>query len=297
MAILCKVTLQSLRELLRQQAMTAAELAQELGLTRMRVSQLLRQLLASGELRQLGYRASSGGRPAKLYEYIGRLSRVALIELQEEEYHLTLNLELLNAEAQVMEQGGGYYALLDKNSFNQWLDVWAQREMKLIVMRGEKRLYPKGIRQHLLTRYACDLLWVDEADALLAEREGSLCLYWQAGEIPRLSLWRGGQRQKAGNIDLLPSPSSWLSLDYDDNALVEEMVARLLSILSLLYEAKEVTLYADCWSERLCQRVRYNLSTKLRGIEPPLLQFLPLPVGGASAACRHFAAGKSLFLS
>ena len=57
-------------------------------------------------------------------------------------------------------------------------------------------------------------------------------------------------------------------------ALVEEMLARLLQLLTCTMNPAHIDLHADFWNDRLISRLNFNLSTKLRGIDsPPQLHF------------------------
>ncbi len=283
------MTLQSLIKYLSGSPHSVSQLAQKLGLSRMRVHQILQGLELEGRVRSVGYQNSQGGRPARLYEYIPESGNVVYVDVTREAGYVQLRLELLDHHAYELEQGGGMFARLDANSLNQWLDSWRSRHFQRIVLHGDLSLLAVGTRDLLAVRYRCAVEVVTDVEALLGAQEGSLCLCWQQGMSPQVAMrLRSGVYFPQG-LHCLPLPENWQTLDYENKAHVEEMVARLVQLLCCVLQAREVILYAECWSERLCNRVRYNISTKLQGMEIPRLVFREWVAAEVALACRKWA--------
>ncbi len=287
--ILYKMTLQTLIKTLRDSPQSVSQLAHKLGLSRMRVHQILRDLEQQGRVRAVGVQASQGGRPARIYEYAAAAAHVVYVDVRRETAYVQLHLELLNEQGEELEQGGGMFARLDANSLNQWLDSWRSRQFQSIVLHGDVDLLAAGTRDLLSARYHCPVDRLTDVEALLDTQEGSLCLCWQQGMSPQVAIRMNSGVYLPQGLHCLPLPEDWETLDYENKAHVEEMIARLVQLLCCVLPARDVTLYAECWSDRLCNRVRYNVSTKLQGMEMPRLFFRAWDAQAVAQACRKWA--------
>ncbi len=282
------MTLQSVAQLLANTPMTVTQIAQQLCLSRMRVHQLLRTMQNEGKVRGAGVQGSQGGRPARLYEYVPEESNFVYVELEHASSYVQIRLYLLNERGDELEQGGGMFARLDANSLNQWLDSWRSRRIERIVFYGDLSVLARGTQDLLASRYACPVHHVTEVEALLTPQEGGLCLCWKQGMVPQASMRQRDGVHHIRGIAQLPMPESWESLNYEDKALLEEMVARIVQLLSCVLHPNEVTLHAECWTERLCERVRYNVSTKLGDLNMPRLVFAKWDDVQVTRACRSW---------
>ena len=107
------------------------------------------------------------------------------------------------------------------------------------------------------------------AESLLTERDDTLALLLLRGQPPQGALRRHSAITPCSLLHLLPLPADWETLDYADHTLVEEMLARLLQLLTCTMNPVHIDLHADFWNDRLISRLNFNLSTKLRGIDSP----------------------------
>ncbi len=259
---------------------TRPQLARACGLSLVTVNRVVAQLCAAGELEAAGEVSSGGGRPVQLYRLRCSATWAALLRFTRESAGITAcTLELLDPLGSLLRQEDARFAHLEEGSLDQWLDsILRHQRRRLLSFTVEAHTAPLPPRlcPHLAARYHCPARRVSAADALAEHKEGSCTLVLRPGSAPLATLWSGGKRHSCAALDLLPLPAHWQELDYSDHTLVEEMVARLLLTLACTLAPERFVLHAPFWSERLKQRIRYNLSTKLRDLPLPTLHFRSL---------------------
>lgn len=266
---------------------TRPQLAALTGLSLVRVGQIVAALCATGELKALGNAASTGGRPAERYRY--QYHRTALFCAEQEGALLSGRLELLDHRSGVKLTEHAQFAMLQEQSLDDWLDRITRRQS----LGGITLILPPGIpgellRRHLQLRYHCPVQLATAAMALADEQEGSLTLYLPRAQEASACIRRESRLRPCGRLALLPQPADWSHLDHSDHTLVEEMIARLLLMLTCTLLPASIVLYADFWTERLVNRIRYNLSTKLRGSPAPRLSFRSINTTTLQQQMRHY---------
>ena len=268
---------------------TCPELARATGLSLVTVHKEVARLCRTGELRTSEERLCRGGRPARVYEYEARYARCVLLDIRREGALMRARLELTDLQGRTLSRRESTYAALEKESLDGVLDDTLRRQR----IAGISLFFsPLGAWEplvaHLARRYRCPVQWVNAAEALAEGREGEATLYLRRGEAPLCSYYRHGHAENAGRLDLLPLPAAWETLDYTDHTLVEEMVARLLLILTCALAPMRIVAHADFWSTRLTERIRFNAQSKLRG-QAPALVFRATTAELAHNAARAYA--------
>ncbi len=272
---------------------TRPQLARATGLSLVTVNRAVARLCERGEFEAAGEVPSGGGRPVQLYRLRRSDSWHALLRLVVEPHskRVACRLCLLDPLGQSIREARALFGHLEEKSFDGWLDsqLRSRRRLRGIVLEAGSTPLPPGLLAHLAGRYACPARRVSAADALAERRENSLCLCLPRHAPPCASVCRMGRLAACGELSLLPLPSKWGELDYEDHTLVEEMVARLLLILCCTHAPARVDLHADFWSERLLRRIRYNLDTKLQGFPAPSLRFHRLAEAPLTNALQSLA--------
>ncbi len=284
------------QEMRRRGEATRPQLARACGLSLVTVNRVVSQLCAAGDMEAVGEVSSGGGRPVQLYRLCRAASWAALLQICRAAGGIfTCRLELFDPLGARLRQEEARFAHLEESTMDAWLDGILQRARPVrrrllgITLMADATPLPPQLCRHLAGRYACPCPSVSTADALAETREGSTTLILEAGKPPLASHYRNGRRHSCGALELLPLPADWASLDYSDHTLVEEMVSRLLLTLTCTLAPERFVLYGTFWSERLLRRIRYNLSTKLRGTPAPPLRFRRLDDGAAENALRQLA--------
>lgn len=279
------------REMRRRARATCPELTEATGLSAVTVHREVAQLCAQGELRESEAAESRGGRRARVYVYEARYAQRAYMELRQEGAVTRVRLEITDLLGHLLSHSESTYAALETESLDGRLDTALRRArtagiaLHFMPRRGEAE---EQIRQHLQLRYGCPVVCVCPAEALADAQDDTATLYLPRGAAPRCSMRRSGRAESAGRLDLLPLPCSWERLDYSDHTLVEEMVARLLQIISCTLAPGRIVLHADFWTTRLTERIRFNTASKLHG-SAPRLSFRPCSAELALAAARALA--------
>lgn len=278
------------QEMCARSRATCPELAEATGLSLVTVHKEVRHLCSRGELRAVPEAASRGGRPAIIYEYEARYARRALLELSRQGAVMQVQLTLSDLQGRPLSTQRGAYASLERESLDGMLDTALHRQrVASIGIIAPSTHAPEDMRTHLQQRFHCPVICVNTAKALADEHEGTATLYLRHGMPPECCLRRGGKLHSAGRLDLLPLPTTWETLDYSDRTLVEEMVARLLHILTCTLAPARIVLHADFWSTRLIDRIRFNTESKLRGAAAPTLHFRHT-TGESAHNARHIEA-------
>ncbi len=272
---------------------TRPQLARATGLSLVTVNRMVARLCAGGELEAAGEVPSGGGRPVQLYRLRRSHAWHALLQLAAEGPRLACRLDLLDPLGHLVKESEALFGHLEERSLDGWLDTQlrSRRRLRGISVSADTLPLPPGLFPHLAGRYACPTRRVSAAEALADRRDDSLTLCLPRHAAPCGALYRQGTCQNCGELALLPLPAKWSELDYDDHTLVEEMVARLLLILSCTLAPRRISLHADFWSERLLRRIRYNLATKLQGTAAPALHFRRLTAASTTDALRRLAVG------
>lgn len=253
---------------------TRPQLAAASGLSLVSVNKAVSSLCLQGILRLKGSVPSGGGRPVQLYAYNTNHALRVLFSVQTEQAVLHGTLRVTDMGGHVLRQEEARFSFLQATSLDDWLDAATRRRrLHSIGLHLPPTLPETGLRRHLEQRYGCPVTDINQAMGLADHREHTLTLYLPRALPPQAALRREGLHPCPA-LHLLPLPAAWELLDYSDNTLVEEMVSRLLQILTATHAPARFMLWADFWTERLCTRIRYNFSTKLRGYEPaPQLHF------------------------
>lgn len=279
---------EKIRGILRGGAVaTRPELARLAGISPVMAGRIMARLCRSGEAEEAGSAPSGGGRPVMRYRAAADYGTLGLFHA----YPDTGENHLLRGQLHIIDMRGrargrareGIFAMLHAESLDDWLDTLTRRGRT--VLRGLALCLPAGIPEsglaaHLAERYGCRVAELSPALALGMEngREDTLVLHLPRHGVPQGALHRHGHTTPCGPLQLLPVPADWRTLDYSDNTLVEEMVARLVMMLCCAQAPRRVVLYADFWSEKLTSRIRYNISAKLREAPAlPRLAFRDLP--------------------
>lgn len=254
---------------------TRPQLAAASGLSLVSVNKAVSALCLQGVLRLKGTIPSAGGRPVQLYCYNRSHALTALFSVQPEQGFWRGTLHLCDMTGKEQRREEARFSLIQAGSLDDWLDAATRRRrLSAVGLCLPPELPETGLAPHLQQRYACSVSEVNAAMGFIGAREGTLALYLPRNRPPQGCLRRNGNITPCPALHLLPLPAEWSELDYDDRTLVEEMVSRLLQMLTATLAPARCELYADFWTERLRTRIVYNLSAKLRGYErAPRLSF------------------------
>lgn len=273
---------------------TRPQLAAASGLSLVTVNKAVAELCLQGVLRLKGTIPSGGGRPVQLYAYNVAHAAGAVFTVRAEQGVLLGTLELADMGGRLLRRDEARFSFLQATSPDDWLDTATRRRRLIgIGLYLPPTLPETGLCAHLQERYGCPVYPVNAAVGLAENRADTLTLYLPRHAAAEAAVQRKGRMEPCPALHLLPLPAPWEGLDYNDNTLVEEMVSRLLHLLTATHAPARLVLYADFWTERLCSRIRYNLSTKLRGYEPaPQLYFRHAQRDYAAAALRGYPAAR-----
>lgn len=268
---------------------TRPQLAAASGLSLVTVNKLVGELCLQGALRLKGTVPSGGGRPVQLYAFHAAHAVCALFRAEAEQGYLRGVLEVTDLAGRVVQQQEARFALLQEASLDDWLDAATRRKrLHRVLLDLPPNLPETGLSAHLRARYRCSVRRANAAAGLLSAREDTLALYLPPHRPPQGCFRKRGVLTSCDTLHLLPLPTDWEQLDYDDHTLTEEMVSRLLHLLTATHTPARFELYADFWTERLQTRIRYNLSAKLRGFDRvPRLHFLSCSPEQAAEALRR----------
>lgn len=251
---------------------TRPQIAEAMGLSLVSTNAAVAALVKKGVLSAGEALPSGGGRPVQVYHFNPEHAVVALFTAEAETHSTRLHFELLDLYGQKIEEMQARFVQLHEESLDEWLDA-VTRHHKL-----QRICLPPGlggiVAEHLHRRYNCTVQELYAAEALAGEKEDTLTLLIQQGQAPQGAMRRHGCITPCPLLHLLPLPHDWETLDYSDHTLVEEMLARLLQLLTCTLTPRRIYLYADFWNDRLISRINFNLSTKLRGLSnPPHLHY------------------------
>lgn len=252
---------------------TRPQIAAAVGLSLVSTNATVAALEKEGVLLRGALLPSGGGRPVQEYLFNEKHGAVALITTTPETHCTLLRCGLLNLHGKLIEQREARFVQLHAESLDEWLDAAARKH------RLQRICLPPGlsgeILSHLQKRHTCPVQEFSAAESLATERDNTLTLLLLRGQAPQGANRRRGRLSPCPLLHLLPLPADWESLDYDDHTLVEEMLARLLQMLTCSLTPEHIDLHADFWNDRLISRLNFNLSTKLRGIPaPPNFHFI-----------------------
>lgn len=274
----------------QNQQATRPQIAAAVGLSLVSTNAAVAALEKEGVLTAGALAPSGGGRPVRVYHFNAQHAVVALITATAEAHCTLLSCELLNLQGKQQEQKEARFAQLHAESLDEWLDAASRRH------RLQRICLPPGlgggILEHLRERHTCPVHEYSTAESLAGEREDTLTVLLQIGRPPQGALRRHGKVTPCPLLGYLPLPAAWEELDYADHTLVEEMLARLLQLLTCTLAPAHIDLYADFWNDRLISRLKFNLSTKLRGIDTlPSLHFATITPAKLALRLRQSAAG------
>lgn len=267
---------------------TRPQIAAALGLSLVSTNAAVAELVKEGVINPGEIKPSGGGRPVREYEFNPSHGAVALITAMAEAHCTLVHLELLDLQGQRIDEKQARFVQLHAESLDEWLDSAARRH------RLHRICLPPGLNtdilKHLQKRHSCPTQEYSTAEALVSGREDTLTLLLQKGQFPQGALLRHGRVSPCLLLHHLPLPTTWDTLDYDDHTLVEEMLARLLQLLTCTLTPKHIEMHADFWNDRLIARLNYNLNTKLRGINTlPRLHFATVSPEKISRLTKHHA--------
>ena len=280
--------MQQIRRLAQERGqLTRPEIARATGLSLVAVHQLMQKLCREGDMEDIGWSPSGGGRPARLYRLrIGKTHSALFRLLRTERGQQQGQLELLNLRGDLLHHRQALFSHLSTESLDGWLDDTRRHgHLRRIVLQIPAQHLPQNIIAHLTERYACPVNHLTPAQALADPRDETVTLCLEKGRVPDCTLRRQGHTCPSGDLGRLPLPASWETMDYDDHTLLEEMISRLLLILSCTLAPERFVLHAPFWTPRLLRRIRYNTSAKMQG-HSPALHFRPLTETAVSQALR-----------
>lgn len=268
---------------------TCPELSEATGLSQVTVHREVAELCARGELEVAEEAASRGGRRARIYAYAADYAYRVYVEIRRQGAVLHVALEQTNLLGERLSHSESTYAALERESLDGSLDAALRGRRTAGIALSFVGTRARGeLRTHLSQRYHCPVVCLNPAEALADEREGTATLYLARHEAPTCCIRRGGRLESTGTLELLPLPGSWDKLDYTDHTLVEEMVARLLQIITCTLAPERIVAHADFWTTRLTERIRFNTDSKLRGEAPPI-RFVASTPAAVRAATRAWA--------
>lgn len=266
-----KIGQEIIRILQEQGSGSCSQLAAVVGVSRVTAHEELRKLKAAGEVK-VERKESRGGRPGQVYTYSGGQGQRLAVILERRAAVICVEIERVGPDGREELLGTGNYAALEVQSLEGCVAeaVRGVGNIRSIGLIGEE----EGLRyyQHVGKAFHCVSSFVGTAESLTREREGVVGVYLGGeGKVPEGGIWHAGKWHRMGRLDWLPMPANWQQLDYSDHTLVEEMVARLVQIISCVVSPRVVELHADFWSNKLSQRIRFNVQSKLQGASPSLL--------------------------
>lgn len=268
---------------------TRPRLAADTGLSLVSCNRAVAELCRLGEAEAIAHIPSGGGRPALLYQLNRRHAYGIYFKAQRLGTIVHGELEVQDMQGAQICVHRADFAYLGENSLDAWLDrETKQRSLYGIALEIATELQPPGLVRHLSSRYQCPVRLLNSADALADGCDNTLTLHFIPGQAPLCSMHRNGIQYHTGALELLPMPCAWAELDYSDHTMVEEMVARLLTILSCTLQPVQFALYADFWTPRLVNRIHFNASAKLRQ-DTLALQFAHISPRQAATRLRDYA--------
>ena len=272
------------------------DMAAAVGVSHVMIGRLVRQLEAEGVLRDIGTAPSGGGRPERRYRYNGAHACVLLFRMEEEENRGTL--ELLDMQGRLLEQKSARFTRLHAEMLDDWLEGLTRRwrrKIKGIALHLPDSPAAAELSRHLQESRQVTVRRLNAAEALADGRSRTVTLFCLKGFAPHAAQRGERELHPCPHLHLLPLPSSWESMNYSDHTLVEEMLCRLIQMLTCTLNAERVVLHCNYLTERLLTRIRYNLSTKLKGMENPLrLHFRSITPEQLHRALRTAAARESV---
>ena len=267
------------------------QLAAATGLSLVTVHKQVAELVRRRELLATGEAESHGGRPALIYEYNPAYAGRAFLELTHHGGIIHARLELTDLLGRPLGLHSGSYAAIETESLDGWLDTTLPRRSPtagITISAPGRKLELRALCEHLQQRYGCPTRCVSPAAALASQRDATATLHLLRGSAPSCAMRRHGHTDDAGRLDLLPLPCAWEALDYADHTLVEEMIARLLHIITCTLAPERIVFHADFWTPRLTERIRFNTRAKLKG-HAPALSFPITRPDAVRSALRHFS--------
>ena len=251
---------------------TRPQLAQATGLSLVSVCKAVDFFCRKGELRATKEVPSGGGRPVMLYRYNISYARHALIECHRHGTLLNCLVSILDLHGHERRAVSAQFAYLEKESLDGILtEALQNRRLRSITLMCPDDVIPSDMPSHLKARFGCPVSSPNTASILAhGEADGTVVLCPRPGDNPSCAIVRNGAVCVTGPLHLLPLPADWITLDYGDRGLVEEMTARLLQIITCTLAPLSIELYMPPMNARLADRIRYNASTKLRGLLPEL---------------------------
>lgn len=281
---------EKIRQIMRERgSATRPELAKAAGVSTVMVGKVISQLMERGEVKESGLVPSGGGRPVMRYEYNAGYGTNVLIEGVMEGVTWRIRIQYLDSQGKVLAEEEARYAHLEPASLDGLLDK-GFRKYRIRAVCVDLAGREQKIARHLSERFGIPVRALNAALVLAERKESALTLILQEQQAVLGAYYRRGELRRMGDLSLLPGPADWLSMNYNDHTLLEEMIARLLLVCCCTHSPAELILYAPFWTEKLVKRIRFNLSSKLRGGKASL-SFRTL-TEGMIAEARHRAAAQ-----
>lgn len=251
---------------------TRPQLAQATGLSLVSVCKAVDFLCRNGELKAAEEVPSGGGRPVMLYRYNVNYARHAMVECHRDGTLLNCRVSILDLHGHERRVSTAQFAYLENESLDGILsETLRNHRLRSITLLFPDDTLPAEMAVHLQTRFECPVSIPSTANILAqGGGDGTVVLCLRPGENPTCATVRGSVVYETGPLHLLPMPADWITLDYSDRVMVEEMTARLLQVITCTLAPHRIELYMPPMSTRLSDRIRYNASTKLRGALPEL---------------------------
>ncbi len=268
---------------------TRPQIAAATGLSLVMVNQVVAGLCRQGVLQAGAQVPSGGGRPAQQYKLNNGSKFYALIRLWRNDKLLHACAEELDLSGTPTRHMEADFAYVDIESFDNWLDKLTRRHrLSGITLYTDEEIKREETIAHLQKRYQCAVQSPTTAALLCEHKEGSTALVLPQGQEASCAHYRNGKIQESGALNLLPLPTTWASIDYEDRALMVDTVSKLLQIIICIQRPGRVVLHAPAWVPRLVERIHYNVSAKLKDKLPPL-RFINLTAPVHAEKMRKFA--------
>lgn len=270
------------------------EMSAAVGVSHVMTGRLVRELVKEGILKECGMAPSGGGRPEVRYRYNGTHSTVFLFRPEKEDSVHRSILEQLDMNGRVLEEKSARFTHLQAEMLDDWIDELTRRRQhkpRHIALHLPAGSLARELTEHLQRRYTLPVRRINTAEALADNRAHTLTLLCRQGMAPQAAYRSESELLPCDHLHMLPLPDRWETMNYSDHTLTEEMICRLIQALTCVLAPERVMLYCDYLTERLIPRIRYNLSTKLKGIErTPRLHFRSTSTEQIIPLLRHAVA-------
>lgn len=278
------------RALLSRRQATRQQLADATGLSAMTVGKLLVGMTARGEVCQPGTQSQGSGRPSMIAAYNGDYAHFASIVVEQREGKSAFALSVVNLFGETVLRET---LLLDEvradcidDFFSRVIDAGYRLRLAVLVLPGVaegeemlcdlEELVRGQVLRRIRQRFGVEVLFENDVNAAVfghgfgAEDEVCAGVYFPqrygpgAGVVMHGEILRG-HRRFAGEVLYIQGIDRWLTLDYDDEAAVAEMIAQLLTVYACTVAPARMVLYGDFFTPALEAAIRARFEEKMLG--------------------------------